>query len=183
LFATDPTEVRVKARRTCVSLVVTVSLCAGCGGSADRLGPTGKIGTMALARGTASDADLKFFDVCDPVIVKPGAYERSCDVPRVSRLFIGYGDFAPTRKAIDLDSKQSNWEAWIDGRSVDLPAFGTSDRTLLAFPAAGGKDVILREWRLMLLDVTPGQHTLRYRNRHAVHGTTDLTWTFTAAEG
>jgi hypothetical protein len=117
------------------------------------------------------------------VILKPGTYKRLCKVPRVSRLFVGYGDFAPTRKAIDLDSKQSKWDAWIDGRSVDLPAFGTSDRTLFGFPAAGGKDVILREWRLMLLDVPPGEHSIRYRNRHAVYGTTDATWTFTVPEG
>jgi hypothetical protein len=172
------------ARRVCLLLVIAAAAFeAGCGGSSGRsVRPGAKIGTMTLATGTADDAELKFFDRCDPVIAKPGDYTRSCGIPRVSRLFVGYGDFEPTRKAIDSDSKQSKWDLWVDGHRVDLPAFGTSDRTLFAFPAAGGKEVILREWRVILVDVTPGEHTVRYRNRHMSRGTTDATWTFTVAK-
>jgi hypothetical protein len=174
----------VAARRVCLLLVaVAAMLEAGCGGGSESsVGPGAEIGMMTLAAGTADDADLKFFDLCDPVILKPGDYMRSCGIPRVSQLFVGYGDFEPTRKAIELDSTQSKWDLWIDGRRVDLPAFGRSDRTLFAFPAAGGKDVILREWRVILVDVTPGEHTIRYRKRQASRGTTDATWTFTVAE-
>lgn len=172
------------ARRVCLALVaVAAVLEAGCGGgSGSPVGPGAEIETMTLARGTVDDADLKFFDLCNPVILKPGDYMRSCAVPRVSQLFVGYGDFEPTREAIELDSKLSKWDLWIDGRRVDLPAFGTSDRTLFGFPAAGGKDVILREWSVILVDVTPGEHTIRYRNRHESDGTTDATWTFTVPE-
>jgi hypothetical protein len=166
-----------------LALVAVVVVLAGSGGgSGSPLGPGAEIGMMTLVTGTVEDADLKFFDLCDPVILKPGEYMRSCAVPRVSQLFVGYGDFEPTRKAIEMESKQSKWDLWIDDRRVDLPAFGTSDRTLFGFPAAGGKDVILREWRVILVDVTPGEHTIRYRNRHASHGTTDATWTFTVPE-
>jgi len=167
-----------------MALVIVAAVLAGCGSGAEKsLGPRAEIGTtMTLATGTVDDADLKFFDLCDPVILTPGDYARSCAVPRVSRLFVGYGDFGRTRKALELDSKQSKWDLWIDGRRVDLPAFGTSDRTLFGFPAAGGKDVILREWRVILVDVTPGEHTIRYRNEHASGGTTDATWTFNVSE-
>ena len=33
--------------------------------------------------------------------------------------------------------------AWLDGRPIDLRSFGTSDRTLVAFPPADLKDVTL----------------------------------------
>jgi hypothetical protein len=73
------------------------------------------------------------------------------------------------------------WDLWVDGRRVSLPPFGTSDRILFAFPAAGGRDVILREWRVMLEGVTPGKHTIRYRSRDRSLGTIDSTWRFTVA--
>ncbi len=129
-------------RRLCVFLVAGVAaLEASCGGSASLVGPGGKIGAMTLAAGTVSDADEKFFDLCKANVPKPGRYERSFDVRRVPRLFIGPGYVAPTRKATQLNWRRSKWAPWVDGRSIDLPAFGTSDRVLLGFPPAGGKDV------------------------------------------
>jgi hypothetical protein len=60
--------------------------------------------------GTVHEADQKLFDSCNPVILKPGRYVRSCRVPRAQRLFIGYGVFEPTRKALDRDWQQTRWE-------------------------------------------------------------------------
>jgi hypothetical protein len=182
LLAHRPKEASLQPIRGWMCLFAAIAVCAAWGGSTKPIDPGGKIGTMIVVKGTQADADAKFFDFCDPVILKPGRYARACAVPHAIRLFVGYGDFAPTRKAIDLDSAQSRWDAWIDGHHIDLPSFGTSDRTLYAFPAAGGKDVILREWRVMLLKATPGKHTLRYRNRNAVYGTVDATWTFTVGK-
>ena len=162
-------------------LAVAAMLGGGLGGAGGPVGPGGKIGTMTVVRGTSLQADLKFFDLCDPVILKPGRYLRTCRVPRVRRLFIGYGDFEPTRKALERDWKQKRWSLWVDGRPVSLPAFGTSDRTLVSFPAAGGKDVVLREWRVILVGATAGRHTLRYRSRTASARTTDATWRFVVA--
>ena len=162
---------------------IAAALLSGCGGSPGDVDPGGKIGDMALVTGTASDADLKFFDVCDPIILKPGRYLRSCAIPRVPRLFIGYGTFEPTRKALESDWKQLKWDFWLDRRRVNLAAFGTSDRTLYGFPAAGGKNVILREWKVILLGVTPGKHTIRYRSEGPSLGTTDATWAFRVANG
>ena len=152
----------------------------GFAGKVDALDPGDRVGTMRLLKGTEATADHKLFDTCDPVILKSGQYTRRCgSVPRVKRLFIGYGVFAPPR-AINKVWAPSTWAAWFDGRRIQLPAFGWSDRTLSQFPAAGGKDVTLREWRVMLAGATPGRHVIRYRFRDSV-GTIDATWIFRIA--
>jgi hypothetical protein len=133
---------------------------------------------MQLARGVVGGADAKLFDFCDPVILQPGSYRRPCPrVPLVRRLFIGYGAFFTDQADLNTYWKSTRWTMWFDGRRVALHAFGTSDRTLFAFPPAGGKDAILREWRVMLIRPTIGRHLIRYRS---VTGTdrTDATWTF-----
>jgi len=142
------------------------------------LKPGDGVGRMTLAKATVASADQKLFDLCNPVILRNGTYRRRCaQIPRVRRLFIGYGLFATPREIGRLWTK-TTWLAWLDGRRVALQRFGTSDRTLYGFPPAGGKDVTLREWRVMLLGVAPGRHTLRYRWRDAT-GATDAEWIFT----
>ena len=133
---------------------------------------------MRLVKGTQATSDFKLFEICDPVIVRAGRHARRCGVvPWARRTFIGYGSFA-ARREIDRVWASSRWAAWLDGRRVRLSAFGWSDRTLVAFPPAGGKDVTLREWRVMLIDPAPGGHTLRYRWRDPA-GTVDAVWSFT----
>jgi hypothetical protein len=152
----------------------------GLGGTTSELKPGDRVGRMTLVKGTVATAGQKLFDICDPVILRGGRYQRRCGlVPRVKRLFIGYGLFAPPGE-IDDAWAGANWAAWFDGRRIALRAFGTSDRTLFAFAPAGGKNVTLREWRVMLLSSTPGRHTLRYRFRDPA-GSIDATWTFSVA--
>ena len=129
-------------------------------------------------RGVAATANLKLFDFCDPVITQPGAYRRTCTrVPQVKRLFIGYGSFFTDPAELDAYWKSTQWQMWLDGRKVALRAFGTSDRTLIAFPPAGGSYATLRGWRVMLVRPSVGQHVIRYRS---VTGTDalDATWVF-----
>jgi len=160
--------------------VMAALLASGFGGSSPPpVGPGGKIGTMTLVRGIEHAADAELWGVCDPVIPKPGRYRRTCFAPRVQRLFIGYGDWERTRKALDSVWKRLKWDLWFDGRHVNLPRFGTSERTLYYFPPAGGKNVILREWSVILIGVTPGKHVIRYRRASRSLGTTDATWTLT----
>jgi hypothetical protein len=135
---------------------------------------------MRLVRGTQATAHHKLFDTCDPVILKSGGYSRRCSsVPRIKRLFVGYGVFAPPRE-INKVWAPSTWTAWLDDRRIRLAAFGSSDRRLSHFPPAGGRDVTLREWRVMLLGATPGRHAIRYRFRDPV-GWIDATWKFTVS--
>jgi hypothetical protein len=144
--------------------------------------PGSHIGSAKLVRGAAPKADEKLFDFCNPIIEKAGVYRRSCRSPKVARLFIGYGAFEANKAALDADWKTTSWGAWLDGRRIALRRFGTSDRMLYAFPPAGGKDVTLREWRVMLLHAK-GRHRLRYRFRGPLAGpaggTVDATFTFT----
>jgi hypothetical protein len=135
---------------------------------------------MRLVRGTQATADFKLFEICDPVVVRTGRHARRCGVvPWARRTFIGYGFFALPSE-IDRVWASLRGAAWLDGRRIRLSAFGWSDRTLVGFPPAGGKDVTLREWRVMLIDPTPGRHTLRYRARDPA-GVIDVTWVFTVA--
>jgi len=161
-----------------VLLPVTAALLgSGCRSSPPSVGPGGKIGTMVLVRGIEHKAEEEIFTYCDAVIPKPGRYRRTCSVPWAQRLFIGYGDWERTRKALDSAWKQLKWDLWFDGRHVSLSRFGTSERTLYAFPPAGGKNAILREWSVTLIGVTPGKHAIRYRSASRSLGTTDATWT------
>ena len=140
--------------------------------------PGGKIGTMRLARGVAARADAKLFDFCDPVILQPGTYRRPCPrIPVVERLFIGYGAFFADSADLDRYWKSTSWKLSLDGHRVALRAFGASDRTLFAFPPAGGKDVTLREWRVMLVRPSIGRHVIRYRSTTGSDAT-DATWVF-----
>jgi hypothetical protein len=100
-------------------LVALTALVGGCSDSAGSVEPGSKIGAMKLVRGTTFQADLKFFDVCNPIIVKPGEYRRSCHVPGVRRLFIGYGTFEPTKRGLEREWRQTRWDLWVDGHRVD----------------------------------------------------------------
>lgn len=173
----------VIVRHWVVVLAIAASLVAAdsfAGQPAGSIGPGDRLAGMRFMKGTERTADLKLFDTCDPVILGAGRYTRRCGrVPRVRRLFVGYGTFAlPGR--IDTVWRAQSWAAWFDGRRIRLAAFGWSDRTLIRFPPAGSRDVTLREWRVMLVRAIPGRHTIRYRVRD-VAGTIDATWTFTVA--
>jgi hypothetical protein len=170
----------VRRRSVFVVVVVAAALPAsGFRNSPPPIGPGGKIGTMTLVRGIESKADDELWRFCAPDIPKPGTYHRTCFVPRIERLFIGYGDWERTRKALDSAWKQLKWDLWFDGRRVDLPRFGTSERTLYYYPPAGGKNVILRMWSVTLLRITSGKHVIRYRSQSRSLGTSDATWTLT----
>jgi hypothetical protein len=169
----------VIVHRWAVALLVGTALVTLTGSAAEAaaIDPGDRVGTMRLLKGTEATAQHKLFDTCDPVIVKSGRYVRQCgSVPRVKRLFVGYGVFA-LPGSINKVWAPSTWAAWFDGRRIQLPAFGWSDRKLFRFPPAGGKDVILREWGVMLLGATPGRHTIRYRFRDSALAI-DATWTF-----
>jgi len=134
---------------------------------------------MTLVRGSEYEADAELWGgFCEPFTPEPRRYNRTCSsVPRIHRLFIGYGDLEPTAKASASVWKRLKWDSWLDGRRIDLPRFGTSERTLYNVQG-GGKNMILREWSVILTGATPGKHVIRYRSE-GPSGTTDATWTFT----
>jgi len=88
----------------------------------------------------------------------------------VARLYIGAGDFAARQKEIDHYWKYELWSRWVDGRPVDLPRFGKSDR----HEWVKGKPVVWKKWRVILAGAPSGKHTIRYRWT-TLSGSVDLT--------
>jgi len=132
---------------------------------------------MVVVQGLFRDADTSIYErFCDPVVLSPGRRVRTCaTVPSVRRLFVGHGTFAP-KKTIDVAWNKESWAMWIDGRRVSLSRFGHSDRWLYDYPPAGGRDVVLREWSIVLTGAE-GRHSIRYRTR-LPQGVFDTTWRF-----
>jgi hypothetical protein len=141
--------------------------------------PGGHVGAMIVDRGRLEDAQQEFFAYCDPFVSTAGVRHRTCRVPRAKLLFIGYGSFEKTLRRLNHEWRREKWYCWLDGRRIGLLPFGAHDRRLEGLRQAGGADVILREWQVMLIGVTPGRHTLRYRSRTRDGVVTDTTWTFT----
>jgi hypothetical protein len=149
---------------------------------AANLEPSERVRGMLVVQGPATRAQTALFGIyCEPDILKNGRYRRTCrDVPRVRRLFVGYGSFG-SKAALSRSWNPREWSMWIDGERVSLDEFGTTDRTLYNYPPAGGKDVTLREWSVTLAHPTPGRHTIRYRFQ-LPQGITDATWEFKVAQ-
>jgi hypothetical protein len=133
---------------------------------------------MLVVQSSSRRSETSLFGgYCDPVVLTAGRRSRDCGtLPRWSRLYVGYGLFAP-RGSIERVWKGTTWKLWLDGQPVDLTAFGTSDRILPKYPPADGKDVVLREWSIVLVSPTPGTHRIRYRTADK-DGVMDTTWIF-----
>lgn len=142
--------------------------------------PGTRINGMHVVQGLAREADVSLFGtLCNPVVLTPGRRVRTClSVPAVKRLFVGYGVFAP-EKQIDAAWNKRSWAMWIDNRAVDLTAFGHGDRWLYNYRPAGGRNVVLREW-FIVLSGARGHHSIRYRTR-VPEGVFDTTWKFNVA--
>jgi hypothetical protein len=136
---------------------------------------------MLIVQGVAREADGSLFDtICEPIVVRPGRRTRTCgQLPPLRRIFVGYGIFAPEEQ-IESARRRSSWRLWIDGRRVSLSRFGHSDRRLQGFAESGYREVVLREWAVMLVGAR-GRHSIRYRTR-LPQGVIDTTWRFSVAK-
>jgi hypothetical protein len=163
----------------CACVLMSATVAAAGNEHVATIEPSTRVNGMLVVQGPAQRSQARLFsDWCDPVVLTPGRRTRSCGrIPRTSRLYVGYGLFESEAK-IERTWKASKWDMWIDGKRVDLQAFGTADRTLTRYPPAGNTDVVLREWNVTLVRATPGRHTIRYRTREP-SGVTDTTWKFT----
>jgi hypothetical protein len=161
----------------CTGLALLAAVAAGCG-RPDAVEPTDEVGGMELASVPLGPGVFDLFTFCRAVVLEPGTYHRHCTVPWVSMLYLGYGEFAAP-KELERVWPTLRWTGWLDGRRLDLEAFGSSDRTLAAYAPAGYKDVTLRTFDVTMFSPTPGAHTLRYLREPAGGGRLDVTWTFT----
>lgn len=83
-----------------------------------------------------------------------------CDVspvPKVSSLAVGPGWFAADEDLLESNWSLLKWDLYIDGRSVDLDAFGTFDAQI----ALNNASAKLRSWNVVLEEPRTGAHTVR----------------------
>jgi hypothetical protein len=144
--------------------------------AAGALVPGDRIGSMRVARMEWSEHLPSIFTACDPLITKPGFYHRRCIVPRFDRIFIGFGDFRGTLPALNRAWRGEQWQLYVDGHEVYLPAFGTDWRILIGYPAGAYQSSVFREWRVALVRPTRGRHVIRYISIQD-RGVVDVTFT------
>jgi hypothetical protein len=165
-----------------LALMALVSGASATAVHVNAIDPGTRVKGMLVYQELARRAQASLFGFyCDPVVLSPGRRTRTCanTVPRVSRLFIGHGIFAPNRQELEKTWKRLTWAMWIDGQRVALNKFGWSDRWLSNFPPADGRTVLLREWAIVVARAQ-GRHTIRYRTGWP-SGVHDTTWKFTVA--
>jgi len=165
-------------RQAIVTIAAALLVAGAFAASAGAVEPGGHVGSITLADDALDSSAVDFFEACRPDVAKPGVYRRSCSLPFSKRLFIGWGDFETSTAKLDAVWSTIRWRAYLDGRRIDLPAFGTEDRTLYAYPPAGGKTAYLRQWRVTADGIPPGKHRLRWVYVQKGFGTEDITWTF-----
>jgi len=126
--------------------------------------PGDSMGEMVVKTGGAQIVPLWAF--CSPAFLKPGVTTTECTVPPLPELAIGHGWFSADEARRDSNWQAMTWELYLDGRQVDLPAFGTFDADLpqKGLPGhAADEEVItkLRSWDVVLVNPTAGAHILR----------------------
>ena len=88
----------------------------------------------------------------------PGVQRTDCTVPWVDELFIGYGIHGVDQAQRDALWNARTWELYIDGYTVDLPAFNIADFD----SELDGTQYEYRVWRIRLRKIPAGEHTLHY---------------------
>jgi hypothetical protein len=161
-------------RRIVAILILVAMFSAGCADSSSPASPTSvppapsvaltgnttiepgdKIGTMVLTRGRKADERSVFFSC-------RASGDQTCVVQSADRLVLGDGWAASDQAHLDANWKAMNWELYLDGRQVDLSAFGTIDTDISATDASGNAVTDrLRAWDVVAENVTPGKHTVR----------------------
>ncbi len=144
--------------------------------SESSLKPGDSVGEMVLE--IAQDDTGDIYNHCSPFIVEsdPAVIVRTCNVPEVGYLFIGYGEMAGSLEELDSFWNNESWELYFDGNAVDLHAFGYFDGDYNEYK--------VRKWGVALENLTAGEHQLRY-TISAVDKSwdpIDITWVFTVGE-
>ena len=124
-----------------------------------RLTPGDKVGDIVLARAKPGDpriAHLCQFAAGTPNPIPPGVYHIICRTPVAPALWFDEGWIAKTQQHLDANWRGMTWEVSIDGRPVDLAAFGTFDDATGTGADAGRR----RSWNVAL-ERLAGQHTIR----------------------
>lgn len=127
------------------------------------LKPGDSIHGMTLTKGAAKAASLWAY--CSSPQQNEQMIIAECQIPLSTKLGIGQV-FHPMDNALtDLDGSAFTWDLSIDGRSLDLAAFGTYDYVLptLSHPPCPIREIFVKStsWDIVLSELKPGTYTLQ----------------------
>ncbi len=163
---------------SCANPAVTSTAPPATSISSSPIQPGNTIGQMVIEIAKDETGEPSIFNSCPPIITEsdPAVIVRTCSVPQMSYVFIGYGEYASTSEELDSIWNNETWELYFDGIAVDLTAFGYFD------DAWQGNQ--LRQWKIAVENLTPGEHRLRYviAKEDNSHQPTDVTWVFTMGD-
>ena len=156
-------KIRLIAITVLVIAVVVIPGALYAQGTARAVKPSDSIGEMVVKTGGAEIVPIWAF--CTPAFLHSGVTATSCNIPALPALAVGHGWWAADEARRDSSWKAMIWEPYLDGRQVDLNAFGTFDTDLpqtgLPGHAADEKVITkLRSWDVVLGNPTAGAHTL-----------------------
>jgi len=151
-------------------IMLSVIVLVSCGPS-DMIWPSDRIGPMWVNRYGHTNAEFIWNHCDDAMTETPGIQITECTVPWVDELFIGHGIRAVDNSQRDALWGARTWELYIDGHTVDLPAFNIADFDM----EQNGNTYEYRLWRIRLRKIPAGEHTLHYvmHVNHEIEGDPD----------
>jgi hypothetical protein len=159
-------------------LTAIVTACQPVTQSTDKLmlKPGDEMDGMIVTTGAAKAPSLWAF--CPPALENDGVVSVDCRVPPLPRLAIGHA-FGLVDPALQtLDWSALTWEFYVDGRPVDLEAFGVHNYVMPDLPLHPSpvREIFrqMKAWDVVLINPTPRAHTVYGR----VYAEADTyTWT------
>jgi hypothetical protein len=132
------------------------------------LEPGDALGEMVIV--TASSPFPHITKFCEDEALSKGDCKLPADLGHV---WILNGWEADTAEALEAAWAESSWELVVDGRQVDLPAFGQY--------WADDEDPTSRAWNVALRHPTKGEHIVKWTYDIAGEHTEDV-WNFTVTD-
>jgi hypothetical protein len=131
------------------------------------LEPGSQIGRMLVSNAPAAAEAPPIWAFCPPKFSEePGTRIIQCNIPSMYQLSIGHGWFSSDETIREANWKEIQWALELDGRLIDLPAFGAVDVDMPQKGLPGhdpDEEIItkLRTWVINLSSLVPGDHTLK----------------------
>jgi hypothetical protein len=125
--------------------------------------PAGRPGNISVEEhaGGAEFSDLgEYCGDYQSTAKEPGIHTVHCEVPLLPRLQIEFGWGAKDDAILDSNWNAMTWELDIDDKPINLDDFAPFDERTSGI--VGSQEFEIRGWRLDLVNVSPGKHTLRF---------------------
>jgi hypothetical protein len=122
-------------------------------------GTTRKITVEEHAGGTRSPDLAEYCSGYQSMGMEPGVHTIDCEVPLLPRLQVAFGWGAKDTAILDSNWNAMTWELHIDGQQINLGLFTPWSETSSGI--VGSQTLELRGWRLDLVNLSPGKHSLR----------------------